>query len=203
VTSVERAIVIVGDVRFVLDDDCGNDADTRITMPGPTLVTLTDGPSPYQVALQDGAYCRIRLPLVRAGVGMGTFGDDAGGATPSLLEGHSVLVTGRRSDGAPFTVRSRSRSELSVRSRDEPFVLGEAGRALILAFDAGIWWDGVDLDGAVPDASGAVTIDDATDRASVSAFEANLSRSLGLFRDGDEDGTLDTAELEDELAAAP
>ena len=195
--GIDALWVVLGDLRFVMDEDCASDRDTRITVRGPIVADLSAGPTELDALLADGAYCRVRVPLARAQAD-----DLADDRAPDALDGQSVLLEGRRPDGTAFSILSRIKRELELRTRGEPFTLERASRAMILSLDVAAWLDGVDLDGAVPDASGTVVIDEAHDRARLAAFEDNLAASLRLYRDLDEDGTLDDRELSQELAGS-
>ena len=192
--TLDALWVVLGDLRFVTDADCASDRDTRITVRGPVVAELSSGPEELHAVLANGPYCRVRVPLDRLNPAL----VDAG--TPEALDGHSVLFEGRRADGTPFRILSRDKRELELRTRSEPFTLERTERAMILSFDVAAWLDGVDLDGAAPNASGEVVIDETVDRTRLAAFEENLGTSLRLYRDLDEDGDLDPGELAEELA---
>jgi hypothetical protein len=189
--TVDELWVSLGDMRFVLDDDCSADRDTRISVPGPITADLARAPTALVAKLQDGAYCRVRVPLGRAI-------DD--GAIPAELVGHSTLLIGQRDDGVRFTIRSRDKPALVVRSRDEPFPIDDERSPLILAFDAGRWLAGIDLGAVAPNADGEIVIDASNEQALLGQFETNLRTSLALFRDGNANGRLEQSEADEPLA---
>jgi len=193
-TTIDDIWVVLGDLRFVEDDDCSSDRDTRVTVRGPIVAEISQGTELLTALLADSQYCRVRVPLDRA--------TSLDGDVPAELDGHSLLLTGHRADGVPFRIRSRDKRELELRSRGAPFGLGEGSRSMIMAFDAGAWLHGIDLASAVPNAQGEVLIDQGSERALLATFEANLADSLALFRDVDADGALDASDLEVELATS-
>jgi hypothetical protein len=188
--TVERMWVSLGDVRFVLDDACGRDPDTRTTVPGPIIADLASEPTALPAKLPDADYCSVRVSLERAGAG-----DDV----PEELVGYSALISGARADGVPFLIRTRSKPDFVLRSRGEPFRLASDAKPVFLAFDAGAWLDGVDLAGAEPDAEGKVLVETPGEPL-LRTFETNVRSSLSLFKDADKNGALDQAELSAPLA---
>lgn len=190
---VQEAWVSIGDVRFVRASECDAPGETEIDIPGPIVAELAGEPSVIEFELGGADYCRVRVPLSRTRAPLPT------GAPAEMLD-HSLLVRGERADGTPFLLLSRIEREADVRSRGEPFDLGEARRAVVLAFDVARWLTGVDLDGAEVGADGVIRIDERTNDAQLDAFEANVDAALRLFRDTDEDGALDAEERSELLA---
>lgn len=188
--TVERMWVSLGAVRFVLDDACGRDPDSRTTVPGPIVADLAGEPTALTAKLPDADYCSVRASLERAGAG-----DDV----PAELVGYSALLAGVRADGVPFQIRSRSKPDFVLRSRGEPFRLASDAKPVFLAFDAGAWLNGVDLAAAEPDAAGKVLVELPGDPR-LRTFESNMRSSLSLFKDADKNGALDRGEAGAPLA---
>jgi hypothetical protein len=127
-------------------------------------------------------YCRVEVQIEKP--------EDSAPENP--LGDDTLQITGLRADGTPFTVASRRGFELELRSRGTGFGIDATRSALLVAFDALRWFDGVDLDGAEVD-DHSIRIDDQHNAALLAAFEANVSRSLGVYRD-DGDGELEDGE---------
>lgn len=191
---VEEAWIVLGDVRFIPGTGCesGTNEAGRIDIPGPGAVDLVSDPERLVFALEDQGYCRVRLPLERA--------DALPAGAPEALEDHAFVLIARLADGTPLEVRSRDKREAEVRSRTEPFRLGDAEASLVLAFDVGRWLDGIELESATRDDDGRIVIDDDDNRELLDEIEANMRESLELFRDLDDDGRLDDNERSVPLA---
>lgn len=190
--AIEELWVSLGSVRFVLDDDCEAERDLRGVLEGPFVADLASAPSPLASDLPRGRYCSVRASLERAAA------SDAG--APEGLEGHSLLLRGHRADGVPFTIRTRDKPDFVLHGQNRGFSADDASNALFLAFDAATWLEGVDLQGAAPNAQGQVVIEPGTEMTRLTTFETNLRRSLALFKDGNGDGKLADDEAEDPIA---
>jgi hypothetical protein len=188
--TVERMWVSLGAVRFVLDDACGRDPDTRTTVPGPIVADLASEPTALSAKLPDADYCSVRVSLERAAAG-----DDV----PAELVGYSAVISGVRADGVPFLIRTRSKPDFVLRTRGEPFRLASDASPVFLAFDAGAWLAGVDLAASAPDADGRVLVETPGEPL-LRTFETNVRSSLSLFKDADKNGALDRDEVATPLA---
>lgn len=189
--QVNALAVSVREVRVVQGESCDGPAEVEFTAPGFTGDLLA-APSAVRFEVAAGAYCRIRVRF-----------DRASSSNVAGLDDHSVVLTGRRADGVPYTISSRLTPELDLRSRGEPFDLSEANDQLVLAFNAAVWLADVDLDAAVEDDDDDtddgddddhITIDDDSNRDLLRAFEASVERSVELFSDDDGDGRPDDDE---------
>jgi hypothetical protein len=190
--TIDELWVSLGDVRFVLDEDCTAQRDLRGLLEGPFIADLAHAPSPLATDLPRGRYCSVRVSFERAAA------NDAG--APDGLQDHTVLIRGHRADGVPFSIRTRNKPDFVLHGQNEAFRADEAGDALFLAFDAGAWLNGVDLASATPNADGEVVIEPGGEMALLTTFETNLRRSLALFKDGNADGMLADDETETPLA---
>jgi hypothetical protein len=180
---VEAAWVVLDDIRFESAAQCDSGETREADIEGPIIVDLVQRPEPLALALQDTAYCRVRVPLDRA--------ERVPSGAPQELQDASIVVMGRRADGARFSIRTRREREAELRSDAAPFEIDDATAALILAFDVGQWLAGVDVEGAEPDEAGVVRIDDDNEDDRLERFEENVEAALELFHDRDEDGALD------------
>ena len=125
-------------------------------------------------------YCGLDVGLSRAG----------GGAGVPSLEGHSVLVRGRRDDGVRFLIRTRRRALVTLIARDPKGLSFAGSRArLFLAVDLGRWMDGIDLSSLVPGRgrNGIIRIDERSHRELLQRFEDNLQAGFALCREEDDD----------------
>jgi len=192
--SIEQAWIVLDDIRFESGAQCDDGDENEADIPGPIIVDLIDRPDPFELALPDAAYCRVRVRFDRA--------EALPAGAPSELEDAAIVLRGTRADGARFVIRSRREPEAEVRSRDEPFQLTHATASLILAFDIGRWLQGVDLEGAEPNADGVIQIDDDHDDDRLERFETNVEAAMDLFDDHDHDGSLDDDEDDNPLASS-
>jgi hypothetical protein len=192
--TIEEAWIVIDDIRLQSQILCDSGTEIRVVVTAPGAVDLALSPTIVPFMLPSDDYCRARFPLARAVAPL------PAGAPPTLVD-HSVVVIGTRvSDGAAFEARLRETPELDVRSRGAPFRLDAALRALVVAFDAARWFEGVSLAGATTEPGGNIVIEQGTNDAIADALEANVERSFRMFRDLDEEGDLDP-EDESELVA--
>lgn len=192
--TIEEAWVVVDDIRFQSQPLCDTGTEVRVVVSAPGPIDLALSPTVIPFMLPSDEYCRARFPLARATAPL------PAGAPPTL-EDRSIVVIGTRvSDGAAFEARLRETPSLDVRSRGAPFRLDAALRALVVAFDAARWFEGVSLAGATTEPGGGIVIEQGTNDAIADALEANVERSFRMFRDLDEEGDLDP-EDESELVA--
>lgn len=146
-----------------------------------------------EFAIDEGEYCRALLPFVRAAAPL-----PAG--APAELEGSSVVITGQVvASGTPFRLISRLERTIDVRTVGQGFALAADRPGLFLGFDVATWFAGVDLATAELDGEGVAVIDDASNPELLSAFEAELAAGIELYRDLDQDGSVDAPD--DELLA--
>ena len=185
--SIEEAYVSLGDVRLRERRRCDR-AGGILLAAGPILGDLIAGRAAAGETLfrvPAARYCRAEYSTRRA---------PAGGAPG--MRGYTVLVRGRRDDGARFVIRSRRRELVQLVAPAEGVKIAAGRSRLFLAADLGRWMSGIDL-GAVPPGRGrdeTIRIDDGSNRGVLRAFEQNLLAGLSLCRDDDDDGTLSPRE---------
>ena len=112
------------------------------------------------------------------------------------MRGATVMVRGRRDDGARFVLRSRRRDLVQLVAPPKGVKIAAGRSRLILAADLGRWMAGIDL-AAVPPGRGrdeTIRIDDGSNREILRTFEQNLLAGLSLCRDEDDDGSLSPRE---------
>jgi hypothetical protein len=188
---VESAWIVLGDMRFVSSADCDRGEGSRVDFKGPIAIDLVEQSDDLELMLDATQYCRVRVKLDKA--------KDVSGA-PSELDDQSIVLQGTRADGTSFSVKSQRNFNLELRARGDAFSLAATRGSMILAFDLATWLDSVDLEGAAPDASGAIEVDDHNDKDRLDVFEDNVKRAMELYRDRDGNSKLDDDELGDPLA---
>ena len=124
--------------------------------------------------------CSLRLELVPAPT-----------ATVALPEGVAIYLHGLRSDGSELEVESTSPQTLELNG-----VHGASfGRQpLLLGFDLGDWFTGVDVHNAHAGADGIARIDSTLNPALLAQLEAQTPASIRLYVDANANGMLDEAE---------
>lgn len=181
---VEAAWIAVDRIRFVQGEVCDGPGETEYDLGGVAADLVAD---PHLLAFEgrEGRYCRVRVELAP--------GAGAPGA-PSEFADRTVVLAGRRGDGVPFTIASRSDARLDLRGRDgASFALDDARRAVVIAFDVSAWLAGVRLDDAEVD-GGRIVVDEERNEELLDAFEEAVEAALELHRDDDADGQVDDDE---------
>jgi hypothetical protein len=149
-----------------------------------------------ELELDEGDYCRALLPFVRAAVPLPE------GAPPEL-EGSSIVITGEiTATGTPFRLVSRLEQTIDVHALSAlggRFDLAADQPGLFLGFDVARWFAPVDLASAELDGDGVAVIDDSSNTGLLSAFETDMAAGIELYRDLDQDGSVD--QPDDELLA--
>jgi hypothetical protein len=192
-TYVKQAWIVVGDVRFVQQETCET-PPKEADIPGPVTIELVWKPKALEFAVEDTDYCRVVFPLRRAKAPLGE--------APPELEDHSIFIKGERADKTPFELRSRLTTEADIRApEDKPFRVKDATSALILGFDLGLWLADIDLDALEPNADGVILIDEDNEPDSLAVFEERVNEAMELYRDRDDDGTLDSSEEKAPIAS--
>lgn len=141
-----------------------------------------------QLELDEGEYCRALLPFVHAAAPIPE------GAPPEL-EGSSVVIIGEiTASGTPFRLVSRLEQTVDVHALSAlggRFDLTADQPALFLGFDVARWFAPVDLASAELDGEGVAVIDDTSNQDLLGAFETDMAAGIELYRDLDQDGSVD------------
>jgi hypothetical protein len=149
---------------------------------------LVHGSAPAELDL--GRYCAFEVQLRRSR------GKVAG--APADLRGASIVIEGRRADGAQFVLRARLETAPLLRANElEGFTVGDARTSWIVGVDVARWLSGVDLGSAETTADGEdrkVRIDDKTNAELLDRFNANVAGGFALFADRNADRNLDPDE---------
>lgn len=188
--TVDTAWLAVERIRLRRADTC--EVEPGIVIPGPIAVDLlAAGPPPAltDVALETGDYCRFEVEWDAFAAGLPP-------GAPAELAGAAIAITGTRSDGTPFVLRSERNDEIRLDGVNGAFTLDEATTALFVGMDLARLFAGVELDAAVVSADGIIYIDDARNGDLIDLFEDNLRAAAELFDDDDDNGELDPGEAD-------
>lgn len=174
-TIVSSAVVTLREVRFDAAERCDKGVEKESEIEGPWTVDLVRAAA-LPIKLVDKQFCRLRLRLDRAEEGP--------------LDDVSIELTGERSDGTAFVLRSRDTPSVELRAKDDtPFEITGASDQLLLAFDMATWLS-FDLDALIVGADGTILIDDDKNGDALDEFEDAVEESLELFDDRDGDGAV-------------
>jgi hypothetical protein len=185
---VESVWAAIEDFRLSPASFCGgggNGDANDVDFEGPAIADLlglgvVNGVPSYRVAAGD--YCRLRVTLHAVDPA------ELPATAPPELAGHSVLVTGRRADGVPFTIRTDQKFSLRLDAATPFDLAGE--EPLIIGFDLASMIESVGLD-SFP---GPTIVIDSSTQSVLSQFDQALRKAPSLFRDADGDGDLSPAE---------
>jgi hypothetical protein len=120
--------------------------------------------------------CALRIELVPATV-----------AGRDLPAGVAIYLHGLRTDGSEFDVESTAPRTLELNATGGvPF--GQV--PLLLGFDFGSWFTGVDVHGAHAGADGVARLDAMLNPALLTALEAQTTAAVRLYADDDGNGVL-------------
>lgn len=170
-TVIESVWLVLGDISF--SPECGAPSEAPVHATG-----IGEGDHAAQgrvvtaLALAEGDYCSVRVPLERA--------PESPTAGPAELGGHSILIQGVIPDGARFRVRSAMAGALEL-SGTVPFELSEQAGTVLIGFDLAVWIEAIDWSEAQL-SDGAIEIDAEHNRMLLERFEAALAGGTGLYR---------------------
>ncbi len=113
------------------------------------------------------------------------------GESPELPLGTAIYLHGVRADASEFEVLSGSPQSLELNAAaGAPF----GTEPLLLGFDVGVWFQGVDVHGAHSGADGIARLDTTLNPDLLALFEAQLGLSAALYVDSDANGHVDPAD---------
>lgn len=182
--SVEQAWMVLGDVRFVEGDECMSAKNGELAAKGIGIGDHATGhPVHTDLELPEGRYCGVSFPLIVAGKDVGT--------APMQLAKHSVVIVGKRDDGAAFELRSTFAKDLFLEAPAGGFEMNEADGSVLIGFDVAVWLSGVELDRASTGADGNVLIDATHNPDLLADFDRNVQRGVALYRDEKASGKVD------------
>jgi hypothetical protein len=171
---VERAVVNITAISLL---PCAGGAPLPVVTA--RTFDLLAAPAPETLSA-DGALCGLHVELAPAS-------DDSSG----VPLGASLFLRGQRTDGSPFEVVSSAARGLDLEAVD-PAGFGQL--PLLLGFDVGVWFSGVDVHGAHAGADGVARLDATLNADLLAAFDARTSLSVALYADPNADGVLSASE---------
>lgn len=192
---IDELYLVISKVRLQPGTSCDGEDDTAIDVEGPLVADLVgdrfvDGPVTFDTIASN--FCGLRFSFQRL-----ESAPPAG--VPAALDGLSMLVTGERSDGVPFTIRSELAEQVELGSQGNPFPLDEGESILFLSYELSSWIDAAALDGLD---GNPIVIDKDNNQDRLEAFEEAVKESSQLFEDRDGDGELGEGEHDDEDSLA-
>jgi hypothetical protein len=184
---VEHLWVSLDALRFY---DC--QSNEQILIAGRTAVDLARGGS-VAFSVNDAAICALTSTFMPAEHPMPA---DA----PGALSGRTVLIQGRRADGASFVLASELTPILRLQGVNE-FPLGPGPTNLLLSFDVAAALAGLDMQTALVGSDGFITLDNTNNAALVAAFEEQFVQAISLHVDSDANARV--SPTEPAIAKAP
>jgi hypothetical protein len=186
--EIDAVWIAVEHFELRAGEDCGGEVGDNVTYEGRAIANLLTagvaGDRPvFDVA--PGPYCRLRLKLHKVK------SNDVPADAPAALAGNSILISGRRADGVPFTVASKQNVNFRLDASDGFFDI-EGDQPFILAFSLVSMIDSLDLDSF--DGTTPIVIDDASEPQVVNDFDRALREAVTLHRDNNADGALSAEE---------
>ena len=184
--AVERAVLVIGSVRWLPCDD----SEPVITQSGPFLVDLIAGttrPALPAFRVPAGGVCGFDAPLAPA-------------RDSAEFLGRSLLFSGTRADGVRFILFANMRATLRVRAPRGEAWGGARAETLFWALRPRRWAAAQELDNeATSDADGARTLVIDVDRHPLlfALIRARLAAQSALFFDRDRNGVLDAEDRSD------
>ena len=133
--------------------------------------------------LPEGRYCGVSFPLIVAGKDVGT--------APMQLAEHSIVIVGKRDDGATFELRSTFAKDLFLEAPAGGFAMDDADGSVLIGFDVAVWLSEVDLDSASIGADRNVLVDATHNPHLLADFDRNVQRGVALYRDAKASGQVE------------
>jgi hypothetical protein len=184
---VDSTWLVLGDVHFLAEGACDAAQDGAVHATGIGEGDHAEsGHVSTALALPEGRYCGVRLPLERARSAVAA-------NVPDALAEHSVLIEGTLADGTPLRLRSARQEPLVLRS-EQPFRFSADAAAVVIGFDVATWLRDVDWSAAERADDGSIAIDVDHNRALFDVFDAALLEGTALFADPGESGAIDEAQ---------
>ena len=191
---IETAWMAFDDVHLVLAEQCDDPGAAAVPVPGLTTRNLLQPVRPTQFPAAPTSYCRLVFRLAPAHTPIPV------GAPVELLD-RSAVITGRTRGGVPFRIVSSS-TDVIVLEGTTAFAIDYLQPALAVSLDVARSLSEVDLDSGTPAGAGRIEIHDFQNVPLLDGFHANLREAFRLYRDTDQDGTLEAEERSTALAEA-
>jgi hypothetical protein len=167
-------------------ETCSGDQTTASVVAEPQAIDLLSA-SARDVSAQLGneEYCQAHVYLARAA--------DLPAEAPALLDNATVLVTGRRTDGAEFEIVGNF-SEHFDPATSGPALNAQASPALLLGVDVGRLLATIDVDGAAPQADGVVRFEFSDASGGEGPLADALNSAWSLHFDANDNARIDADE---------
>jgi hypothetical protein len=168
------------------------DVDGQQLIVAPVLVDLFSATMPPEltgITPDPAGYCRIEFKWDGF--------ETAPAGAPANLTNHSILVQGTTGDGTPFVIRTRRDDDLRIQTAGAGLVVDDALARLFIGFDMSVALAGIDFASAV-ETGGVIFVDHDSNTTLREVFDNNIVSATKLFRDSDDDGSLDSDEDDDE-----
>ena len=189
--TIDRAVIVVGSLRFL---KCGlgeNESDASVTEPF-LAELLSENMIEARIDLPTGTYCRLDVRPIRGGED-GLFSDER------ELQGYTVYAEGSYR-GIPLFSRYEGDDEIEFLGE---FTIAENTTRLFIAVDVATWFDGVDLENAEIEDEGEedeekIVLGGGEDGGNEGLLDRvgnNFEASITVAVDDDGDGILDPTEL--------
>jgi hypothetical protein len=180
---IDEAWLSIAAVTLLEGSDCSDRTRRRASGALGSADHAVPGAAVTTLELDAGEYCAVGVTFSRA--------SSLPTGAPSELEGHSLVLKGTLSDGAPFILAGRVDTELRALAVEGSFTLERGQAALFIGFDVARWFENVDFAGAESDNDGSIVIDEQNNPELLANFEAALSSGIEIYRDADADAVLD------------
>jgi hypothetical protein len=183
--ALEHAILVVAGLEF---EPCDPGLE-KVRLEGPYIVDLVAGqvePRLPLIPTPIGGFCALAAPLAPA-------------ERPASLAGRSIFLSGHRSDGVPFLVYAAANITVRVQARDGQAWGYDDAHPLLWAFRPRRWLELDEANQAEPDETDgqrAVVIDSNRHPLLYLAILTRIGGRSDMYRDLNQNGRVDTAELE-------
>lgn len=189
--TFNEAWVVVDRIRLREGSDCSGEA--QFELQGPFFVDLFGQgtlPALRDIELPGEVFCRFEFRWKAE--------DTVPSDAPDALRNASLLLSGSRSDGTAFLLRSRRNDEFRLNAKETTFRLTDATGTLFVSFETDRLFTGIDLSVAETGSDGVITIDESSNKSILDQFDSNLADATKLFDDDNNDGELNREEARDE-----
>lgn len=200
-TTLNTAKIVLERLRFRPLAECEDDNGTEndFDFVGPYVVDLLNNstlPSLDTATIPAGSYCRIELRLHKLD------SDEIPTGVPSSdpIVDNAFYAEGATGLGTAFRISIEENDTFKLEN-NAGFNVGVANDLFFIAFNLPEWFAGLDIDAGVQ-SGGVVVIDKDNNDDLYDAIVEKIKLSADLFKDANDDGSLDSDEHEDEDSLA-
>jgi hypothetical protein len=166
-------------------ETCSGDQTASVLVEPQAIDLLSSMVQDVSARLGNEDYCQAHVYLARAA--------DLPAAAPALLDNAAVLVTGRRTDGAPFEIVGNFTEQFDP-ATSGPALNAQASAALLLGVDVGRLLSSIDVDGAAPLADGVVRFEFSDASGGQGPLVDALNSAWSLHFDANDNARIDEDE---------